>query len=162
VDYVVKQGWVDTQRLGVTGYSYGGYMTGWIVTHTDRFKAAVWGAGVSNLATMFSHSNAPVARYDEMGGDPWKLRELYLKLSPISYVQNAKTPILLMHGEADLQCNTIQSDDFFTALRYHGVEVEYVRYPGEHHGFRQAGKPSNRLDYDQRLMGWFTPRLGLG
>ncbi|MBI4201982.1 MAG: S9 family peptidase, partial [Chloroflexi bacterium] len=161
VDQVIAQGWVDTERLGVTGYSYGGYMTGWIVTHTDRFKAAVWGAGVSNLYTMFAHSNAPVHRYDEMGGDPWSLKELYLKLSPITYVQNAKTPILLMHGEADLQCNTIQSDDFFTALRYHGVEVEYVRYPGEHHGFRGQGKPSNRVDYDQRLVAWFTDRIGL-
>ncbi|MBI4312395.1 MAG: S9 family peptidase [Chloroflexi bacterium] len=162
VDQVIAQGWVDTDRLGVTGYSYGGYMTGWAVTHTNRFKAAVWGAGVANLYTMFAHTDSTVQRYAENGGDPWSMREQYLRLSPISYVQNAKTPILLMHGEADLRCNTIQSDEFFTALRYHGVEAVLVRYPGEHHGFRQQGKPSNRLDYDQRLMAWFGERLGLG
>ncbi|MBI2172511.1 MAG: S9 family peptidase [Chloroflexi bacterium] len=161
IDQVIRQGWVDPDRLGVTGYSYGGYMTGWAVTHTDRFNAAVWGAGVSNLYTMFMHTDSTIQRYAENGGDPWKMREQYLRLSPISYVQNARTPILLMHGEADLRCNTIQSDEFFTALRYHGVEAVLVRYPGEHHGFRQQGKPTNRLDYDQRLVAWFAERLGL-
>ena len=82
-----------------------------------------------------------------------------MELSPISYVQNVRTPLLMLHGEADLRCNPAQADEFFTALKYMGNETVLVRYPGEHHGFRQNGRPSNRVDYDTRLINWFSERL---
>ena len=94
-----------------------------------------------------------------MNGPPFENLDSYMRLSPITYVQNISTPLLIMHGAADLRCNTFQSDQFFNALRYYRKDVVYVRYPGEHHGFRQAGKPSNRLDYDERLLNWFGDRL---
>jgi dipeptidyl aminopeptidase/acylaminoacyl peptidase len=159
LDTVIAQGWVDPERLGITGYSYGGYMTAWAIGHTDRFKAAVWGAGAANLYTHFAYSDINAPRYHEMDGSPWERRELYLRLSPISYVQHIRTPLLMLHGEADLRCNIAQADEFFTALKYLGNEVVLVRYPGEHHGMRQQGKPSNRVDYDRRLIAWFAERL---
>ncbi|MHB8574687.1 MAG: S9 family peptidase [Dehalococcoidia bacterium] len=161
VDHVVAQGWVDPARLGVTGYSYGGYMTAWAISQTDQFKAAVWGAGTANLYTHFAYSDMNVPRYKEMGGSPWEHRELYLRQSPISYMHNIRTPLLMLHGEADLRCNIAQADELFTALTYFGVETMLVRYPGENHGMRMQGKPSNRLDYDRRLLAWFEERLEL-
>ena len=161
VDQVIGQGWVDPDRLGITGYSYGGYMTAWAISQTDRFRAAVWGAGTANLYTHFAYSDLNAPRYHEMKGSPWEQRELYLRQSPIGYVQQVRTPLLMLHGEADLRCNIAQADEFFTALKYFGNEVVLVRYPGEHHGMRQQGRPSTRLDYDRRLLAWFAERLAL-
>ncbi len=161
VDQVIAQGWIDTERLGVTGYSYGGYMTAWAISQTNRFAAAVWGAGTANLYTHFGYSDLNVPRYAEMAGSPWEKRELYLRQSPISHVDRIRTPLLMLHGEADLRCNPAQADEFFTALKYFGVETVLVRYPGENHMMRTSGKPSNRLDYDQRLIAWFAERLVL-
>jgi dipeptidyl aminopeptidase/acylaminoacyl peptidase len=161
VDQLIAQGWVDPDQLGITGYSYGGYMTAWAITQTHRFKAAVCGAGTPNLYTHFAYSDMNIVRYAEMGS-PWEQREHYLRLSPITYVQNVRTPLLLLHGEADLRANIAQADEFFTALKYFGVDTVLVRYPGENHMMRQAGRPSNRLDYDQRLIAWFTDRLAIG
>jgi dipeptidyl aminopeptidase/acylaminoacyl peptidase len=162
VDQLLALGWADPERLGVTGYSYGGYMTAWAISQTRRFRAAVWGAGTANLYTHFGYSDINAPRYHEMGGSPWQQRELYLRQSPISYVQEITTPLLMLHGEADLRCNIAQADEFFTALKYHGKEVELVRYPGENHMMRRAGKPSHRLDYERRLLGWFAERLAFG
>ena len=118
-------------------------------------------AGTPNLYSHFAYSDMNIQRYAEMGA-PWESREHYLRLSPITYVRDIRTPLLLLHGEADLRANVAQADELFTALAYLGKEVMLVRYPGEHHGMRMAGKPSNRLDYDQRLIAWFSERLGIG
>jgi dipeptidyl aminopeptidase/acylaminoacyl peptidase len=161
VDAVIAEGWVDPERLGITGYSYGGYMTAWGITQTDRFKAAVWGAGTANLYVHFAYSDINVPRYAEMKGSPWEQRETYLRQSPISYVQNVTTPLLMLHGEADLRCNIAQAEEFFTALKYFDKEVVFVRYPGEHHMMPNSGKPSNRVDYMRRTVDWFRERLAL-
>lgn len=161
LDHVIAQGWVDEDRLGITGYSYGGYITEWAIGQTDRFQAAVGGAGVCDLYSHFAYTDNTVPRYKEMNGSPYDEPERYRRQSPLTYVQNVTTPLLLMHGDADLRCNTFQSDQFFNALKYYGKEVTYVRFPGEHHGFRQTGKPSNRLDYDKRLLAWFEKFLEL-
>ncbi len=159
IEYISTERWIDTNRLGITGYSYGGFMTAWAITQTNMFKAAVWGAGVANLYTHYAYTDNTSPRYPEMGGSPWENRKRYMELSPISYVQNVRTPLLMLHGEADLRCNPAQADEFFTALKYMGNETVLVRYPGEHHGFRQNGRPSNRVDYDTRLINWFSERL---
>jgi dipeptidyl aminopeptidase/acylaminoacyl peptidase len=161
VDHVIDQGWVDQHRVGITGYSYGGYMTGWAIGQTDRFKAAVSGAGVCDLYSHFANTDNTVQRFGEMGGSPFEISEVYRRQSPLTYVQNISTPLLLMHGAADLRCNTFQSDQFFNALRYFEKEVVYIRFPGEHHGFRQTGKPSNRFEYDTQLLNWFRKWLPL-
>ena len=161
IDHVIEQGWVDETRLGITGYSYGGYMTGWAIGQTDRFKAAVSGAGVCDLHSHFANTDNTVQRFVEMGGSPFEQTETYVRQSPLSYVQNITTPLLLMHGGDDLRCNTFQSDQFFNALRYFGKEALYIRFPGEHHGFRQSGRPSNRFAYDTQLLQWFRKWLGL-
>jgi dipeptidyl aminopeptidase/acylaminoacyl peptidase len=161
VDQVIAQGWVDPERLGITGYSYGGYMTAWGISQTRRFKAAVWGAGTANLYTHFAYSDITLPRFHEMGGSPWEQREAYLRQSPISYVQEITTPLLMLHGEADLRCKIEQAEEFFTALRYFGKEAVLVRYPGENHMFPLGGRPTTRIDYSRRLLEWFTERLGL-
>ncbi|MGI8552431.1 MAG: S9 family peptidase, partial [Dehalococcoidia bacterium] len=161
LDTVLERGWIDPDRLGITGYSYGGYMTAWAIGQTDRFKGAVWGAGTADLYCHFGYTDMTVTRYAEMGGSPWEHRDLYLRQSPISYVQQIQTPLLMLHGENDLRCNPHQADEFFTALKYFEKEVVLVRYPGENHMLRSRGKPSHRLDYDQRLLDWFERWLAL-
>lgn len=160
LDQLIREGWVDPTRLGITGYSYGGYMTAWAISQTDRFMAAVWGAGTANLYTHFAYSDITLPRFHEMQGSPWDQRELYLRQSPISYVERVRTPLLMLHGDADLRCNIAQADEFFTALKYYGNEVVLVRYPGQDHMMRMRGRPSYRIDYDRRLIAWFQHFLG--
>ena len=159
VDQLIAEGWVDPERLGVTGYSYGGHMVAWTVTQTHRFKAAVMGAGTPNLYTHFAYSDMTLSRYPEMGGAPWENPALYHQLSPITHVASVRTPLLMLHGESDLRVQIAQAEEFFTALKYFGQEVELVRYPGENHELLSNGRPSNRVDYSQRLIAWFAERL---
>jgi dipeptidyl aminopeptidase/acylaminoacyl peptidase len=161
IDALIAEGWVDPERLGFTGYSYGGHLTAWAVTQTDRFKAAVCGAGTVNLSAHFAYSDLTLSRYAELAGSPWEQDETYRRLSPISHVQQVSTPLLLLHGEADLRVNIAQAEEFFTALKYFGKEVVFVRYPGENHAMPIAGRPSNRIDYVRRSVAWFAERLGL-
>jgi dipeptidyl aminopeptidase/acylaminoacyl peptidase len=162
IDQVIDQGWVDPDRLGITGYSYGGIFTNWAVSHTNRFKAAVTGAGAANIFSHWGYSDMNVVRFAELDGSPWEQRELYQRLSALSYVPQIETPILLLHGADDQRVNFMQASEFFSALKYFGKEVVLVRYPGESHGMLGIGKPSHRLDYDRRLVDWFSRYLHLG
>lgn len=162
VDRVIAQGWVDPDRLGITGYSYGGIFTNWAVSHTNRFKAAVSGAGAANIFSHWGYSDMNLVRYAELDGSPWEQRDLYLRLSAISYVPQIETPILLLHGADDQRVNFMQSAEFFSALKFYGKEVVLVRYPGESHGMLGIGRPTHRVDYDQRLLNWFSKYLEFG
>lgn len=162
LDQVIAKGWADPDRLGITGYSYGGIFTNWAVSHTNRFKAAVTGAGAANIFSHWGYSDMSLVRFPELDGAPWEQRELYLRLSAISYVPQIETPILLLHGADDQRVNFMQAAEFFTALKYYGKEVVLVRYPGESHGMLGIGKPSHRLDYDRRLLDWFSKYLQFG
>jgi dipeptidyl aminopeptidase/acylaminoacyl peptidase len=155
VDSLVETGIADLERLAVTGYSYGGYMTNWIVGHTNRFKAAIAGGCVSNLVSFYGTSDIGSPFFDwEFQGTWWEQRERYARLSPISYVDRMTTPLLLMHAEGDLRCPIAQSEEMFVALQRQRKPVQFVRFPGGSHGFRALGAPSHQVEYSNRLIAW--------
>ncbi|HLZ71519.1 MAG TPA: S9 family peptidase [Dehalococcoidia bacterium] len=155
VDALIAEGIADAERLAVAGYSYGGYMTSWVVGHTDRFKAAVIGAPVTNLESMYGTSDIGVPFLPaEMGGPLPETRETYRRLSPINSIDRVRTPCLILHGEADDRCPIGQGEEWFAGLRARGQTAEMVRYPGGSHGFILLGPPSHRLDFLQRVLGW--------
>jgi len=159
VDHAISMGYVDKNRLGVTGGSYGGYMTNWIVTHTDRFKAAVTQRSVSDLSSMFGNSDIGWDIALEFGGAPWENRNAYLKWSPMTYIENCTTPLLIIHSEFDLRCNIEQGDQMFTALKYLKRDVEYVRFPEEPHGLSRHGRPDRREARLKFIVDWFNKYL---
>lgn len=153
---IAEHDWIDADRLGVTGGSYGGYLTNWIVSHDDRFKAAVTQRCVSNFYSFFGTSDIGFNFGEfEFGGVPWKDAELLLKHSPISYVDNITTPLLIIHNEKDLRCPIEQAEQMFVALKYLGREVGFVRIPEESHDLSRSGTPSRRLARLHHLVGWF-------
>ena len=155
VDALVAEGLADPDRLAVTGYSYGGFMTGWLTAHDDRFKAAVAGGIVSDLVSEYGASDdgALMGRY-ELGGPPWANPEGYAAMSPITRVDQVTTPTLVLHGEDDLTCPVGQAQQWHTSLRDRGVPTELVLYPGASHVFILLGLPSQRLDYSRRVVEW--------
>ncbi len=147
-----KYSWIDQGRLGVTGGSYGGFMTNWIITQTPRFKAAVAVASLSNLISFYSTSLYQDLIHAEFGGYPWDNYELLWQWSPLKYIKQAQTPTLLIHGEQDNDVHITQAEEMYTALRQRGVESVLVRYPREGHGFRE---PRHRVDALERTLAWF-------
>lgn len=157
---VAQHAWIDTDRLGVTGGSYGGYLTNWIVSHDDRFKAAVTQRCVSNFYSFFGTSDIGFNFGEfEFGGVPWKDANLLLRYSPISYVDQVRTPLLILHSEQDLRCPIEQAEQMFTALKYLDREVAFVRIPEESHDLSRSGTPSRRLARLHHLVGWFDAHL---
>ncbi|HEX4815275.1 MAG TPA: S9 family peptidase [Nonomuraea sp.] len=154
VDALVDEGVADPDRLAVTGYSYGGYMTCWLTARTGRFKAAVPGGCVSDLTATAGTSDAGsmIATY-ECPGD-------LTAQSPITYVAGVATPTLLLHGEDDARCPIGQSEQWFAALRERRVPVRMVRYPGASHLFILGGRPSHRYDYNERVLAWLEQWIG--
>lgn len=156
VDWVVAQGEVDPERLGVTGGSYGGYMTNWVVTHTDRFRAAATQRCVSNVMTLALVDDISIPfTSDNFGGAPWEVPEVYTRNSPITYIANCTTPTLIEHEEEDHRCPMDQAEQMYNALQRLGVETELIRYPKESHGMSRDGGPLHRVDRLQRIIGWF-------
>ncbi|HEV7843523.1 MAG TPA: S9 family peptidase, partial [Pyrinomonadaceae bacterium] len=144
--------WIDSERIGVTGGSYGGFMTNWMITQTTRFKAAVASASVSNLISFYSTSLYQDLVHAEFGGFPWDDYDLLWRWSPLRYVKQAQTPTLLIHGESDNDVHITQAEEMYTALKRRGLEAVLVRYPREGHGFRE---PLHRLDALERTLAWF-------
>ncbi len=158
---VAAHSWIDTDRLGVTGGSYGGYLTNWIVSHDDRFKAAVTQRCVSNFHSFFGTSDIGVNFGEfEFGGVPWKDADLLLRHSPISYVDAITTPLLIVHSENDLRCPIEQAEQMFTALKYLEREVAFVRIPEESHDLSRSGTPSRRRARLHHILGWFDDHIG--
>jgi len=147
-----RYSWIDQNRLGVTGSSYGGFMTNWIVTQTSRFKAAVAVASLSNLVSFYSTSLYQDLLHAEFGGFPWDNYDLLWQWSPLRYVRQAQTPTLFIHGEQDNDVHITQAEEMYMALKRRGVETALVRYPREGHAFRE---PSHRVDSLQRTLAWF-------
>ncbi len=151
---------IDGERLGVTGGSYGGYMTNWIVTQTNRFKAAV---SCRSTCNRYSHHG-----YSDMGfrhgpsgnmGYPWRDEDKLLTQSPLRFVTNVKTPTLLIHSENDLRCPIGQAEEFFVALKELGVDTELVRFPDENHELSRSGKPKHREERLSHILRWFDAYL---
>jgi dipeptidyl aminopeptidase/acylaminoacyl peptidase len=152
---LVDKGFVDPARLGIGGWSYGGYMAEWAVTQTDQFKAAVSGAGMADLVAEFGTEQGPA--YDEwFFGVPYEHPERFLNSSPFLYLKNAKTPTLILQGEADPVDPIGQSQELYRGLKRYGVPAELVLYPREPHGFQEA---KHRLDVLNRMLAWFEKYL---
>ena len=163
VDAAIAHGDLDPQRLGVAGGSYGGFMTNWVIGHTDRFRAAVTQRTISNMYSMYGTDDiAPISMRHELGGAPWDSPELtrrYMELSPITYVRDITTPLLILHAEEDYRCPMEQAEQLYIALKQLGREVELVRFPDESHGLTRGGKPKHRIEHMARLVGWFDAHL---
>ena len=153
VDELVKRGIADPDRLYVSGYSYGGFMTTWTIGHTTRFRAAVIGAPVADHVSMFGTSDIPRFTAYEMEGMPFDNPDLYRQRSPVTYLPDVQTPVLLTHNEGDLRCPIGQSEEIFQGLKMLGKEVEFIRYPGGSHVSRP---PSQRVDRTRRIIEWFA------
>jgi dipeptidyl aminopeptidase/acylaminoacyl peptidase len=147
-----KNSWIDGNRLGVTGGSYGGFMTNWIVTQTPRFRAGVAVASVSNLISFYSTSLYQDLIHAEFGGFPWDNFELLWQWSPLRYVRQAQTPTMFIHGELDNDVHITQAEEMYMALKRRGVETVFVRYPREGHSLRE---PKHRIDALERTIAWF-------
>ena len=161
VDWLVAQGYIDESRMGVTGGSYGGYLTNWIIGQDQRFAAAVSGRSTSDRYSHYGHSDIGSFTGDwAFGGPPWERPEFYLARSPLTYVANVRTPLLLEHQENDLRCPVPQAEEFYTALKKLGREVQLVRFPDESHEMSRAGKPSHRVERLARIGAWFARWLG--
>ena len=161
VDYIVKNySFIDETRLGVTGLSYGGFMTNWIVTHTDKFKAAVSLNGISSWLAEFGTTDIGFHFVpDQIGGDWWTNREKWIEKSPITYASNVKTPILIIHSMEDYRCYLDQALLFYTALKYLGKEVKLLLFTRGAHAFSRHGKPSHRIKRLKYTLEWFDKHL---
>lgn len=159
VDTVLSQERLDPGRIGVAGGSYGGYMTNWIVTQTHRFKAAVAMRGISNLYSFFGTSDGGFLHAEEYGGPPWELPEKYLKQSPISFVANVETPLLLIHSDEDFRVPIEQGEQFYTALKFLQRKVRMVRFLTETHELSREGEPWHRVIRLDYILDWFQEYL---
>ncbi len=156
VDEVASLPYVDAARIGVYGYSYGGYLTSWAIGQTDRFQAAVIGAPLTNLVSRLGTADIGyVAPQQEYMGDLPGIRERLLQQSPAWHMHQATTPTLILHPEADQRCPIEQSEQLFEGLLRAGVTTEFVRYPGQSHGMPWNGPAAYRIDYYTRMLGWF-------
>lgn len=156
---------IDADRLGVMGGSYGGYMTTWIIGHTQRFAAACSERAVNNIASLEWSSDAAGLFRFLMGVSHLDAPEEYARLSPITYVKDIQTPVLILHSDQDLRCNAEQADALFVALRIlgkkPGVDMDYYRFPTESHELTRGGSPRHRIQRAELLIEWFSAKLGL-
>jgi dipeptidyl aminopeptidase/acylaminoacyl peptidase len=155
VDAVIEQGYVDDKRLYVTGGSYGGYMTNWIVSQTQRFRAAVTQRSISDLGTFFGTSDIGWDLVDEFKGTPWEKPEAYEKWSPLTYLKNIDTPLMIIHSENDLRCPMEQAERLFAPLKYMGKDVRLIRFPESSHGLSRGGRPDRRIKRLDLMIEWF-------
>lgn len=160
--FTAKESYIDKNRQVLTGGSYGGYLTAWIVGHDHRFKAAVTQRGVYDLATFYGEGNAWFLVPLYWGGYPWEkeVRAILDRDSPLSYVADIKTPLLIQHGDVDFRTGVIQSQILYKSLKQLGRDVEYVRYPRATHELSRSGEPKQRLDTLVRYEEFFRRYIG--
>jgi dipeptidyl aminopeptidase/acylaminoacyl peptidase len=158
-DYLAGLAYVDDKRMGVTGGSYGGYMTNWMVGHTDRFRAAVTQRSVVDLKSFVGTSDMGFDLQREFKGQPWTNPEAYERCSPLTYAKNIKTPLLIIHSEQDLRCSIEQAEQLYVTLKLMKKKVELVRFPEEPHGLSRHGRPDRRIARLEWISGWFKKYL---
>jgi dipeptidyl aminopeptidase/acylaminoacyl peptidase len=159
-DIIEKKPYIDPARMGVTGGSYGGYMTVWIIGHTQRFKAAVAQRCVSNFLSMWGSSDFNWTFQRELRArQPFFDFEKFWKMSPIAYIGNAKTPTKVIHNENDMRCPIEQGEQVFVALKSLGVDTEFVRFPNEFHGLSRSGRTDRRISRLNHIIEWFDKYL---
>jgi dipeptidyl aminopeptidase/acylaminoacyl peptidase len=156
VDVATQKYPIDSAHLGVTGWSYGGYMTMWTVTQSNRFHAAVAGAGIANWQSYYGQNLIGQWMIPFFGASVYDDPAVYEKSSPIHFIKNAKTPTLVIVGERDAECPAAQSYEFWHALKTLGVPTQLIIYPGEGHMFIQ---PKHQVDRLEQTVGWFDKYL---
>ena len=160
VDAVIAQNpWIDTTHLGVTGGSYGGYMTNWIVGHTNRFAAAVTLRGISNFISDDGTRDGAYGHADDFGGDIFDKFDLYWDRSPLKYARNVTTPILILHSDNDYRVPIEQGEQWFRALRHYGKTAEIVFFPRENHNLTRTGEPKHLVESLNWQVRWFEKYL---
>jgi dipeptidyl aminopeptidase/acylaminoacyl peptidase len=156
VDIVIQRPDVDADELGVTGGSYGGFMTAWVTAHTNRFKAAEVDRMISDWFSWYGSSDAQGLTEFEFYGKPWDNPDLYSTLSPDRYLQNVRTPTLLVQSEEDHRATMTSAEEWFMGLRKQGVPAEFIRYPRSNHDLSRTGEPWLLVDRLGRLRQWFS------
>lgn len=160
IDEAVKRfDFIDTDRLGVMGGSYGGYLTSWVVGHTDRFRAAISERAVNSLVSMWGSSDYGWDFKGYFGGFLFEDYESYVRMSPVTYAKDITTPLLIIHSEEDLRCPIEQAEQLFTTLRLLKREVEFVRFPAESHELTRSGNPRHRLQRFGIILDWLGRHL---
>ncbi len=158
VDSLIAKGIADPHKLVVMGGSYGGFMTFWTITQTERFKAAIGHAGISDWYSFHGQSDIPGLMEYGLTGQPWTSTETYRKYSPMTHVDRVKTPLMITHGERDLRVPIAQAEQFYRALKKRGVDVIFLRFPREGHGIQE---PNHVIDLTTRQLEWFDSHLGI-
>ena len=156
VDEAIRTAPIDPERLGLTGWSYGGYMTMWGVTQTDRFKAAVAGAGIANWPSYYGENKIDQWMIPFFGKSVYEDPEVYARSAPMTFIKQVKTPTLVVVGDSDGECPTPQSYEFWHALKTLGVKTQLVVYEREGHMF---AKPDHLRDVMSRAVAWFDEYL---
>ncbi|MET0648565.1 MAG: S9 family peptidase [Pyrinomonadaceae bacterium] len=151
--------WIDRERLGVTGGSYGGYLTNWIVGHTNMFKAAVTLRSVVNFISDEGTRDGAYGHEDDFGGDLFEKFDLYWERSPLKYAKNVRTPILILHSENDHRVPLEQAEQWFRALRHFGANAEFVIFPRENHNLTRTGEPKHLVESLNWQLYWFDRYL---
>ena len=151
IDALVARGIADSTKLAQAGWSYGGYMTAWTLTQTNRFKALVVGAGLTDMYSMYATNDIPRTLDGYFGAEPWNDTTEYRKRSAMTYIKNARTPTLILHGQADLRVPIGQAQELYVGLKRNGVPVQLVMYPREPHGLQE---PRHQLDKMKREVEW--------
>ena len=161
-DAARNNAWIDTERAFLTGGSYAGYLTAWIIAHDHRFKAAVAQRGVYDLETFFGEGNAWILVKEAFGGFPWEpeTAAVLKRESPFTYVDRITTPFLIIHSSSDLRTGVTQSEMMYRALKELNRPVEYVRYPGAGHDLSRTGDPKQRMDRLLRIVEFFERFAG--
>ena len=151
IDALIARGVADSSKLAQTGWSYGGYMTAWTLTQTNRFKAVVVGAGLTDMYSMYATNDIPRTLDGYFGAEPWNDTTEYRKRSAMTYIKNARTPTLILHGQMDLRVPVGQAQELYTGLKKNNVPVQLVFYPREPHGLQE---PRHQLDKMKRENEW--------
>jgi dipeptidyl aminopeptidase/acylaminoacyl peptidase len=159
-DAVEKLPGVDPARIGLAGEAYGGYLTSWMLAHTRRYRCGISSGGAANLVSMFGTSDVGPDLVHEFEGQlPWESAERWWRVSPLAFVRDLRTPLLLLHAEDDRRFPVSQSEELFTALRVLDRDVEFVRFAGEDHGMPRSGRPRDRIERLRRILDWLDRKL---
>ena len=153
LDYLVKRGIADSTKLAQGGWSYGGYMSAWTLTQTNRFKAIMVGAGLTNMYSMYSTNDLQMVLEDYFGGEPWNDEQAYRRASAMVHIKQAKTPTLILHGQQDTRVPIGQAQELYMGLKKNGIPVELVFFPREPHGLQE---PRHTLDKIVREYNFFA------
>lgn len=153
IDNIIAKGIADSTKLAQSGWSYGGYMTAWTLTQTNRFKAVMVGAGLTDMASMYGTNDIPRTIDGYFEAEPWNDPSEYAAHSAMTFIKQAKTPTLIEHGQADQRVPIGQSQELYLGLKKNNVPVELVFFPREPHGL---GEPRHQLDKMEREYDWFA------